>query len=119
MKVSGLDKTGDWRFGRGRAVYVQDSAAILQDVVTRLRSFRGDWFLDVRAHIAWIDLLGQPGSRDRILREVERVTLATDGVVRLTHLSMDYNRTDRRARILLGYEDIFNVTQSVNEAFEP
>jgi len=118
MKVSGLSRTGDWRFGRGRAVYVRDSDAIRQNVVTRIRSFRGDWFLDVRAHIPWIELLGRPNSRNRILREVERVTLATDGVVRLTQLDIEHNRADRRATIILSYEDIFGVQQSVNEAVE-
>jgi len=118
MKVSGLDRFGDWRFGRGHAVYVQDSDAIRQNVVTRIRSFRGDWFLDVRANIAWIELLGQRGSREQVLREVERVTLATDGVVRLTHLDIVHNRIDRRATITLGYEDIFNIQQTVNEAVE-
>ncbi len=118
MKVSGLSKTGDWRFGRGRAVYVQDSKAIRQNVATRIRSFAGDWFLDVTAGIDWIQLLGRPNSRNRVLREVERVTLATDGVMRIIELDIEHNRADRRATINLSYEDIFGVQQSVNEALE-
>ena len=118
MKVSGLSKTGDWRFGRGRAVYVQDSDAIRQNVMTRIRSFAGDWFLDVTAGIDWIQLLGRPNSRNRILREVERITLATDGVVRITELGIDHNRANRRATIILSYDDIFGVQQAVNEAVE-
>jgi hypothetical protein len=49
---------------------------------------------------------------------VERITLATDGVVRITELGIDHNRANRRATIILSYEDIFGVQQAVNEAVE-
>lgn len=119
MKVAGLNKNNDWRFGRGRAVYVQDSAAIRQNVATRLRSFAGDWFLDVDANIPWIQLLGLRDSREQVLREVERVTLATEGVVRILHIDMEHDRQGRRAMITLSFEDIFNVQQTINETIEP
>lgn len=119
MKVSGLDRNNDWRFGRGLAVYVQDSAAIRQNVATRIRSFAGDWFLDVDANIPWIELLGRRDSREQVLREVERVTLSTEGVVKMTHLDMQYDKRTRVAVITLGFEDIFNVQQTISESIEP
>lgn len=119
MKVSGLDRNNDWRFGRGLAVYVQDSDAIRQNVATRIRSFAGDWFLDVTANIPWIELLGRRDSREQVLREVERVTLSTEGVVRILHIEIEHNRRDRVAVITLGFEDIFNVQQTISEPIEP
>lgn len=119
MKVSGLDRNNDWLFGRGLAVYIQDSDAIRQNVATRIRSFAGDWFLDVTANIPWIELLGRRGSREQVLREVERVTLSTEGVVRILHIEMEHNRRDRTAVINLSFEDIFNVQQTISEPIEP
>lgn len=109
MRVSGLDTDGDWRFGRGLAVYISNAAAVRQNVVTRLKSFASDWFLDTGANIDWIDLLGRRGTRDEILREVERVTLATEGVTTITKLDIEVKTSTREASIMLSFGTIFDV----------
>lgn len=112
MRVSGLDKDGDWRFGQGKALYVTKTAAIRQNVVTRIKSFRTDFFLDTDAHIDWIDLLGRRGTKDEILREVERTTLATDGVTTITKLEIEVKTSSRNATIMLAFGTIFDETIS-------
>lgn len=109
MRVSGLDTDGDWRFGRGLVSYISNAAAVRQNVVTRLKSFASDWFLDTGANIDWIDLLGRRGTRDEILREVERVTLATDGVTTITKLEIVVKTSSREASIMLSFGTIFDV----------
>lgn len=113
MRVSGLDEDGDWRFGRGLAVYISRSDAVRQNVVTRLRSFRTDFFLDVDANIDWIDLLGRKGTREEILRAVERVTLSTDGVTTINQLDIDVKTSTRKATIMLTFGTIFD--ESITE----
>lgn len=113
MRVSGLDEDGDWRFGRGLAVYISRSDAVRQNVVTRLRSFRTDFFLDVDANIDWIDLLGRRNTREEILRAVERVTLATDGVTTITQLDIEVKTSTRKATIMLTFGTIFD--ESITE----
>lgn len=113
MRVSGLDEDGDWRFGRGLAVYISRSDAVRQNVVTRLRSFRTDFFLDVDANIDWIDLLGRKGTREEILRAVERVTLSTDGVTTITQLDIEVKTSTRKATIMLTFGTIFD--ESITE----
>jgi len=54
MRVSGLDSNRDWRFGKGRAVYKRNADAIAQNILTRLRSFLGDWYLDTEIGIDWL-----------------------------------------------------------------
>lgn len=108
MRVSGLDENNDWRFGRGKAAYLTRAEAIRQNVATRLKSFRTDFFLDTDACIDWIDLLGRKGTRDEILRNVERVTLATDGVTVITQLDIAVKTSTRNATILLSYGTIFD-----------
>lgn len=109
MRVSGLDSDNDWRFGRGLAVYISNAAAVRQNVVTRLKSFTSDWFLDTDANIDWIDLLGRRGTREEILRDVERVTLATEGVTTITKLDIDVKTSTREASIMLAFGTIFDV----------
>lgn len=109
MRVSGLDVNGDWRFGRGLAVYISNAQAVRQNVVTRLKSFASDWFLDTGANIDWIDLLGRRGTREEIMREVERVTLATEGVTTITALSIDVKTSSREASIMLSFGTIFDI----------
>lgn len=108
MRVSGLDENGDWRFGRGKAVYISRSAAVRQNVVTRLKSFKTDFFLDVDACIDWIDLLGRKGTKTEIMLAVERVTLATDGVTTISNLSIEVKTGSRDATIMLTFGTIFD-----------
>jgi len=112
MRVSGLTSGGDWRFGRGKANYLQRSDAIRQNVVTRLRSFTDDWFANVDAGIPWIQVFGQRGNRDRISREIERTVLATEGVRAITRLRIVSVDQNRGARIELAFRDIFDENYS-------
>lgn len=108
MRVSGLDENGDWRFGRGKAVYISRADAVRQNVVTRLKSFKTDFFLDVDACIDWIDLLGRKGTKGAIMLEVERVALATDGVTTINNLSIEVRAGTRNATIVISYGTIFD-----------
>lgn len=108
MRVSGLDKDGDWRFGRGLASYISRGDAVRQNVVTRIKSFRSDFFLDVDACIDWIDLLGRRETKEEIMRAIERVTLATDGVTTITKLEIEVKTSTRNATIMLAFGTIFD-----------
>lgn len=108
MRVSGLTTGGDWRFGKGRAIYLRRSDAIQQNVVTRLRSFVGDWFADIDAGLPWIEMLGTRNNSTRLLREVERVVLQTEGVRAIQRLRLVEVDEHRGATIDLAIVDIFD-----------
>lgn len=106
MRVSKL-VNDDWTFGNGRANYAVNADAVRQNVKTRLRSFKYDWFLDVEANIDWITLNGQLNNKDKILREIERVTLNTYGVTSIT--ALDVTKEEKRhAMIKLSFSTIFD-----------
>ena len=107
MRVSGLDSNRDWRFGKGRAVYKRNADAIAQNILTRLRSFRGDWYLDVDAGVNWIELLGNPGTEKRIIRAVESTVLQTEGVISIQRLAIIRRNANRGVTIELQYTDVF------------
>jgi len=116
MRVRRIDASGDWQFGRGLSDYAKDDEAIKQNVSTRIKSFKNDWFLDTDAEIDWFDLLGRKGTQEEIKREVERVTLATDGVLQIN--SLELTRSNRSARIQLEITTIFSTEISINLGLE-
>lgn len=116
MKVSGLNSDNDWRFGKGRAAYKAQGAAIRQNVATRLRSFTGDWFLDMSAGVPWLTLFDQRGSERRILRAIERTVLQTEGVRAIDRLRVTGRDASRAIVIKLRYIDVFD--QSTEELLE-
>lgn len=108
MTVRSITGGGDWTFGKGKADYVSSSKEIRQSVVTRIRSFKSDWFLDTEDGIDWVKLLGSRGNENLILREVERVTLQTQGVVSIDSLAIISRDSNRGVTIDLKFTDVFN-----------
>lgn len=112
MRVSGLTASGDWRFGRGKANYKKGSDAIGQNIVTRLRSFKRDWFLDIEANVDWLRLLGSKGVRlETIRKAVERVVQSTEGVARVDSVVVNFDRVSREVAITVDCVDVFNTRQ--------
>ena len=112
MRVSGLDKNLDWRFGKGRAAYKRDADAIAQNILTRLRSFLGDWYLDTEIGIDWLKLLGNLGTEKRILRAVESTVMQTDGVLSIQELKIIRRDSTRGVKIRIRYTDVFGASSS-------
>lgn len=112
MKVAGINSSGDWLFGHGRNSYKTKSNAIAQNVVTRLRLFTDDWYLDVDSGIEWVELLGTRGNTDRIRRAIEKSVLQTDGVKSISRIEIEQNAKDRSISVILEYNDVFDVEVS-------
>ncbi|HHH1326049.1 TPA: hypothetical protein ACPZHP_001402 [Yersinia enterocolitica] len=108
MIVSALDKNNDWTFGRGRQNYITGGIAIAQKVKTRVRSFSNDNPLNMNDNIDWLYLLSEKNTEQETLREIERVVLATDGVMRIIELSMTVNKSTRHQLIELRIETVFD-----------
>lgn len=108
MIVSALDKDDDWTLGRGRNNYITGGAAIAQKVKCRVRSFKNDNPLNMDDNIDWIYLLSEKNTEQETLREIERVVLATDGVMRIIDLSMTVNKKTRKQVVELRIETVFD-----------
>ena len=108
MIVSALDKNSDWSFGRGRQNYITGGGAIAQKVKCRIRSFKNDNPLNMGDNIDWLYLMSEKNTEQETLREIERVTLATDGVMRIIELSMTVNKSTRHQVIELRIETVFD-----------
>ena len=108
MSVRRISQNNDFTFGRGKADYISGSKEIRQNVVTRLRSFTNDFFLDVDNGNPWLNLLGVRGNEKRIIRQIEKTVLTTDGVVSINSIRLISVDINRDARIELSYVDAFS-----------
>lgn len=115
MRYRQLDANGDRQFGRGQNDFYRNSPeAVAQAVVTRLRLWVGEWFLDVTEgtpyqaaglgarRLATVD----PMMRERILE--------TEGVVRITSYSSTYDADQRRVTLAATIDTEFGQAQ-INE----
>lgn len=110
MRVSGLTAGGDWTFGRGKSNYLQKSAAVRQNLLTRLRSFKNDYFADIDAGGDWFAIFGTRGNDLAVKREVERITLQTTGIRAITSLNVTKQDRTRTVTIELSYVDLYDQT---------
>ena len=112
MKVRRLNNSNDWTFGNGQANYLKDNKAILQNVATRLKSFKNDWFLDSNQNIDWFNILGSKENKQTIINEIERVTLQTDGVTRISSIEVSESK-NRNVNILVNLDTIFTINNNL------
>lgn len=112
MRVRALDENSDWVFGFGAANYISGKDAVYQSVVTRLKSFKNDNPLAMDSNIDWNTLLGQKGTEDTILNEIERVVMQTDGVTRVTRLEV-IKTANRIQSLQLSYDTIYDESETV------
>lgn len=107
MRVRRIDSAGDWTFGQSRINYATESEAISQNVVTRLRSFQGDWFLDLDHGLPWFQNLDKPASQERLKQSIKKVVIETTGVIELTSINLTVDAETRKATVYLTYDDIY------------
>lgn len=106
IKVRKLDNNGDRTFGNGKANFINEDLAISQNIATRLKSFKADFFLNIEDNIDWFNLLGQKNNEQIIKAEIYRVALATDGVVTVNNVTIT-RLVDRDATFELSVDTIY------------
>lgn len=84
----GLDKDGDWQFGKGKQSYVTGENEIALNLKTRILSFFRDCFFDANSGIDWWNLLGT-NKKTEIVESVRAVIASTDGVRKINNVSAE------------------------------
>jgi hypothetical protein len=108
MAVRRIDTNGDWTFGQGKANYAIGAEEVLQNVITRIQSFKNDWFLDTEQCIDWLNILSNKNNKKIIEDEIERVTFSTPGVRSIKQLYL-IESTKRSASVYLKFDTIYDV----------
>jgi len=108
LRVRGLTADGDWSWGNGKANYKNDSKFIKQSVVTRVKSFKYDWFLDIQTNIDWWNILGQKNNEEIIRSQVYKTVSETEGVTAIKSLEINTNTETRNATITISLKTVFD-----------
>lgn len=103
--VRALDDNWDWTFGQGVANYLHNDDEIVQNVQTRLKSFKNDYFLNLEAGLDWWTLLSTKNSN--LVQEIKNTIILTNGVLRVNNVSIVENKK-RNAIIDIDFDTIFN-----------
>ena len=115
MKALALNSSGDLNVANRTLSYVKGPNAILQKLQIGLRSFLGEWFLDVRWGMPFYTKILVKNPRQSDVEAVYRAAiLSCDGVTGVTAISSSFDRTKRvmqlsfTATIDDGTEILFN-----------
>jgi hypothetical protein len=100
IKVRALDANGDFTGGRGRNDYLTGSNAIAQNIRTRLSSYLGDCYFNIREGIDWFGFLGSKNQAG-LRQAIETTITNTEGVTEVLRLSLSL---DSGRRFSLSYE---------------
>lgn len=88
MRYRALSSDGDYTFGQGSANFLKDSPeAVAQSVLTRLRLWQGEWFLDVTSGTPWLQGILGTGTKplyDLLIRQRVTDTLGVTGITSYT-----------------------------------
>ncbi len=115
MKYRALTADGDYSFGNGNTNFLQDTPETVQQaVITRLRLWAAEWFLDTTEGTPWqAGVLGKNSktTADAVIRE--RV-LGTQGVTEITDFSSSIDPDLRTYTVALTISTIYGPVQ-INE----
>lgn len=96
MRVRALSPTGDMTFGQSQGNFIVDSPeAVAQIIMTRLRLWTNEWFLDLTRGTAWATRVlgkGTTGLYDATIQDRIRTT---PGVIQITSYSSTLNAVKR------------------------
>lgn len=91
MLFRNLTPDGDWTFGAGLSNLASKNDAIALNIKTRIQSWVGDCFFDMRAGIDWVNRLGSKSQRSLLEQDLRRIILRSDGVSGITEFSSVLN----------------------------
>lgn len=111
MRYRALDADGDFTFGRSEANFLINSpAAVAQSVLTRLRLWQGEWFLDTTEGTPWSQqILGRNTQAIYDLAIRTRV-LDTDGVTSIADYSSSLDAAARKLTVTMKINTAFGET---------
>ena len=107
MHYRKLDKDGDMIFGHGRKDYLSEAEAVAQSVLTRLRLWKGEWYLDTEEGTPYLpDILGK-GTESSALSALHDRILETEGVKDIVSIDGNVDEDSRHATFTITLDTIY------------
>ena len=110
MKTRALDANGDWQFGKGLQSYVTEANALKQNVMTRLRQWKGDCFFAITDGVDYNNYL-DIGRKNMLDLDIKRIILQTAGVLRISKYTSTLSATERNITIDASIVTIFGTIE--------
>lgn len=112
MKVRKINADGEVAFGRGRLDYLSDSPeAVAQNVMTRLKLKKGEWFLEISDGTPYSDQILGEHTKPLYDAAIRKRILETPGVKVITEYQSLLNENTRKLTIEATISTNYGVTQ--------
>lgn len=99
-----FDENGDYAINK----FIEQSAATIQAVTTRLRLFRGEYFLDLSKGVPWYqEVFIKPSRQSEVERIIRNTILQTEGVQELLAFDGDFNGNTRKLTVSFTAKTIY------------
>jgi hypothetical protein len=111
MRHRKLDNNADMTFGASeRNFFVDDINGVAQSVLTRLRLWVGEWFLNTSAGTPYSQAMLGTNKQDTIAPAMRERILGTPGVTEIVTFELLKNETTRAVTILATINTQFGTT---------
>lgn len=100
-----LTTAGDWTFGKGLNSFAHNRDAIVLNVKTRLRSWRGDCFFALAEGVDYSNYLDK-GTKGFLDSHIKRVILMSEGVLRIVSYESVLREDSRGVTIVAEIDTI-------------
>lgn len=108
MRYRALDDELDMTFGRGGNNFLINSPeAVAQSVLTRLKLWRGEWFLDVTEGTPYQQGVLGTGKREKVEPAIRQRILEGQGVKALTAFDISIDPDERTVSINATIDTIY------------
>lgn len=108
MRYRKLDSVDDYSFGQGQVnFYKDDPIGVAQAVVTRLRLWLSEWFLDNEEGMPWVQ--GVLGKNDKTTADstIRQHILETQGVLEITEYDSQLDPDNRKLSVQIEISTIY------------
>ncbi len=91
-----FDENGDYAINN----FIEGTPATAQAVTTRLRLFKGEWFLNLNSGVPWFqEVFVKPARIPQVEQIIRDTILRTEGVAALTSFNLTFDGNIRRLTI--------------------
>ncbi len=92
----GINDAGDWDILNGELVFVRDQEELRQFLIQKMRTFLGEWFLDLRVGVPYFEEIFKKRPDPAIIESIfVNEILATPGIVDLVEFDLNLDNATR------------------------
>jgi hypothetical protein len=111
MRYRELDNDGDMQFGNQQGDFLIDSPeAVAQSVMTRLRLWVGEWFIDTSEGTPYEQAMLGKGKLETFEPAIRKRILETDGVTEILELELIWDSAKRKMTVAVEINTEFGST---------